>query len=104
VGMRSLGGVESAVARGDQILSYAENAGLPEVAVAICVGILRNPPFVDGNKRTAFAALGITLERNGHYLDATEDDATRMILRAGGSEIGEAELREWVEQHMKREA
>lgn len=96
-GVRSLDGVEAAVARGDQVLSH----GLAEVAAAVCVGILRNHPFVDGNKRVAFATLGVTLERNGHYLDATEDDATRMILRAAGSEIDEAALRDWVAQHMK---
>ena len=103
-GVRNLGGLESAVARGDQIMSYAESAGLPDVAVAICVGILRNHPFVDGNKRTAFAALGVTLERNGHYLDATEEDATHQVLHAAGSEIGEAELCAWVAKHVKRDA
>ncbi|MCK4549620.1 MAG: type II toxin-antitoxin system death-on-curing family toxin, partial [Candidatus Krumholzibacteria bacterium] len=46
-----------------------------------------NHPFIDGNKRTAFAAAGIFLELNGYRLTASEPDAVLAVLALSNGEM-----------------
>jgi death-on-curing protein len=72
---------------------------IPELAAAYTAGIVRNHPFVDGNKRTGFLAGAAFLELNGLRLTATEPEATQIILglAAGVYQIGEDQARSWIE-------
>jgi death-on-curing protein len=63
---------------------------------ALAWALLRNHPFMDGNKRAAFAALTMFLELNGCRLTCSEVEETAMVLRAAGSEIAEEEWTAWV--------
>jgi death-on-curing protein len=63
-GIRSQNELESALAR-PQMAAYYERADLIRQATLIAVGISQNQPFVDGNKRTAFAAADAFLRLNG---------------------------------------
>jgi death-on-curing protein len=60
-----------------------------ELAATYAVGIARNHPFVDGNKRMAFMALGLFLADDGRALGASEEEATSMMLEvaAGSADI-----------------
>lgn len=62
--------------------------------------LIRNHPFVDGNKRIGHAALEVFLVLNGHQLDATVDDAERVILGVAAGSIGRDEFAEWIGQHL----
>ena len=82
------------MARPRNLFAYG-NPGLHELAAAYTVGIVRNHPFVDGNKRTGFLAGAAFLELNGGRLVAAEIDATRTVLRVAAGELSEAQLAEW---------
>lgn len=104
-GIRDRGLLEAALARPQHLAAYAPEDLTPvAAAVALCVGICRNHPFVDGNKRAGFVALGVTLALNGLYLDALESEATTMIEGTAGSRVSEDELKAWVEAHVTVEA
>jgi death-on-curing protein len=68
-GIRDMGAVEAAVFR-PQCGYYADIA---EEAAALLESLLINHPFVDGNKRAAFAACDVFLRINGHALNADPD-------------------------------
>ena len=99
-GIRDEGLLDSALARALNIHAYRPEATLAELAAAHAFGLAKNHPFVDGNKRAAFAALGLFLLKNGTSLETTEAEATLMILRIAASEATEAELATWIAQHL----
>ncbi len=63
-GVRDLGAVEAAVFR-PQCGYYAD---IIEEAAALLESLLINHPFVDGNKRVAFAACDVFLQINGYHI------------------------------------
>ncbi len=79
-GLRDEGLLQSALARARQIEAYDEAAGVVEFAVAYTAGIVRNHPFIDGNKRTGFVLGVLFLELNGVRFTASEEAATRAVL------------------------
>lgn len=96
-GLRDRGALEASLARARQILAYGEGGvAVTDLAAAVCVSILRNHPFVDGNKRAGFAALGIILLLNDLYLDVSESEATRVIVGVAAGDISEGEFQHWV--------
>jgi len=70
-GIRDEGLLESVLARPLNAASYGE-PGLAELAALYALGIARNHPFVDGNKRTAYVALEVFLDLNGFDLTASD--------------------------------
>jgi death on curing protein len=69
------------------------------LAAAYEFGIARNHPFVDGNKRTAFLAIGLFLLKNGYVLDAQDAEATQAMFALAAGDLTEAELVEWIRRH-----
>ena len=94
-GVRNLGLLESAVARPRNLFAYGEE-DLATLAAAYAFGIMRNHPFVDGNKRTGFIAAELFLAANGLELVASDEEALAFTLGLAGSEIGEAEYAAWL--------
>jgi death-on-curing protein len=86
-GLRDAGLLESALARARQIEAYDEAADVVDLAVAYTAGIVRNHPFVDGNKRTGFVLEVLFLELNGVVFTATEAAAARAVLDLAASAI-----------------
>ena len=76
-GVRNLAAADAAVAR-PRCGWYADVA---EEACALCESLLMNHPFIDGNKRTAFAALDVFLRLNGIRLEVADGEMHRLILR-----------------------
>ena len=99
-GMRDEGLLESALARPRNILAYRENVSLAELAAAYAIDIAKNHPFVNGNKRAAFAALGAFLKANGWSFTATKVDAALTFLKLAASGLTEEELAAWIESHL----
>jgi len=95
-GVRDPGGLESAVARPENLLVYGGVGSVAELGAALAWAILRNHPFTDGNKRAALAALTLFLELNESRLTCSEVEETAMMLRAAGSEMSEEEWTAWV--------
>lgn len=74
----------------DDALVDSALAGTIEMAAAYTAGIVRNHPFVDGNKRTAFLIGVLFLALNGFRFSATEEDAARAVIDLTSGEPGEA--------------
>ena len=94
-GVRDLGLLESALARPGNLFAY-KSATRCELAASYAFGIVKNHPFVDGNKRTGFAAAVLFIEVNGRRFLATEADAIVRTLALAASELDEAGYAEWL--------
>ncbi len=88
-GVRAVGLLESAVARPQHLAAYRRKVTVPALAAAYGWGLLRNHPFVDGNKRIALAAMVVFLDLNGWELTCSQAEETAMILRAAAGEMSE---------------
>jgi death-on-curing protein len=89
VGLRDEGLLESALARPQQHLAYAESPDIVDLAAIYTAGIVRNHPFVDGNKRTGFVVGILFLELNGYRFTASEEDAAQAVLALAGGNLDE---------------
>jgi len=103
-GVRNLGLLQSALARPQQLHAYGDAPDTIDMAAAYTVGIVRNHPFVDGNKRTAFVVGVLFLEINGHRFTATEEDATQAVLGLADRTIDEAAFIRWLRANVSRSA
>jgi len=95
VGIRDEGLLDSALARPLNRAGYG-NPDVAELAALYALGIARNHPFVDGNKRTAFAAMVLFLSLNGMPLVADEAEAAITMLRMAAGELSDDEFIAWV--------
>lgn len=99
-GIRDLGLLESALGRAQNKFAYGESS-LAVLAAAYGFGIVRNHPFVDGNKRTALASMIVFLNLNGMALVADHDAATAIVLALAAGEIGEDVLARWIGDNIR---
>ncbi|MBD2465095.1 type II toxin-antitoxin system death-on-curing family toxin [Oscillatoria sp. FACHB-1407] len=98
-GIRDEGLLESALAQpqatfGGELL----HATIHEQAGAYLYHLSTNHPFIDGNKRTAFAAMDVFLRLNGYRLRLTNDQAYELVLQVVQGDIGKEELANYLEQ------
>lgn len=96
-GVRDLGLLESALARPQQVFNY-EQPDLCRLAAAYGHGIAKNHPFVDGNKRVAFLATTVFLERNGLEFRALPAHAAAFFLAIADGSLGEDGLADWLRE------
>ncbi|KAA5601194.1 type II toxin-antitoxin system death-on-curing family toxin [Blastochloris sulfoviridis] len=94
-GLRDRGLLESALARPLNKFAYGES-DLAALAAAYGYGLARNHPFVDGNKRMAFAAIVVFLGLNDRDLRADPAEAAAAILALAAGEVGEEGLARWI--------
>lgn len=87
-GIRDSGLLDSALARPLQKQAYGE-PDLFDLAAAYLFGILKNHPFIDGNKRTGLATADLFLYFNGYSLETEQEDIIQLVLMVSTSEIDE---------------
>jgi len=97
-GLRNEGLLESALARPLNLVAYG-SPDVHELAATYGVGLARNHPFVDGNKRAAFLAVGLFLALNGHRLRASQADATLTMLAVAAGQMDEGAFARWLRDH-----
>lgn len=101
-GIRDLGFLESAVGRphatfdGDDLYNTIFNK-----AAALLQSLLKNHPFVDGNKRTALTSAGIFLKLNGYQLGNDHDNEVDFALKVDNDDLPIEQITEWLEKHSK---
>ena len=96
-GVRDEGMLDSALARPQQRHAYGDPPpDLAELAAALAFGLARNHPFVDGNKRTAFAAGGLFRLLNGLQLIAEQADAALTVLGVAAGSRDVDQLADWM--------
>jgi len=100
-GLRDEGLLDSALARPLNLVAY-DDPDLSDLAAAYGVGLAKNHPFIDGNKRCAFLAVGLFVRLNGHRLIASQADATLTMLRVASGELGESEFAAWVRRNIAK--
>jgi len=101
-GLRDVGLLQSALARPRQHHAYAASPDIVGMAALYTAGVVRNHPFVDGNKRTGFVVGVLFLELNRFTFHASEEDATRAVLDLAAGKIGEAAYAEWLRTNVKQ--
>jgi death-on-curing protein len=101
-GLRDEGLLQSALARPRQHHAYAHRSDVIELAALYTAGIVRNHPFVDGNKRTGFVAGVLFLELNGFTFMASEEDATQAVFGLAGGTLDEAAYTAWMRANCER--
>jgi death-on-curing protein len=94
-GIRDRGLLESALARPQHIAAYAD-PDIFDLAAAYASGIVRNHPFIDGNKRTGFMAAYTFLGLNRQQLVASEAEATAAVLELAAGTLPEAGFAAWL--------
>ena len=95
-GIRDEGMLDSALGRPLNLYNY-EKASVYELAASYGYGLLKNHPFVDGNKRIGFTAAVLFLELNGKKFVASEVDSVLKTLALAAGEMEEAQFAAWLE-------
>lgn len=94
-GIRDEGLLESALNRPLQLFHYGDPS-LHDLAASYAEGIIKNHPFLDGNKRAGFMAAYTFLAANGQQLGAPEEEAVLQTLALAAGEIAAMEFSEWL--------
>ena len=100
IGIRELGGLESAMAQ--PRMTFGGEDLYPTVfdkAVALGFSIIMNHPFIDGNKRTGHAAMETFLLLNGMEINASIDEQEQIILEVTSGKLGRDAFVEWLRLH-----
>lgn len=101
-GIRDPGLLASALDRPRNLLAYKPRSSIFALAATLCVGIARNHPSNDGNKRTALLATRAFLYLNGQQLEPSQaEEVTALVAVAEGS-MDERELVEWLKANSSR--
>lgn len=101
-GLRDEGLLDSALARPLNLVAYAPPDAPPDfaaLAASYTVGLAKNHPFVDGNKRAVFLATGLFLYLNGYRLNASQAEATMTMLAVATGDITEDAFADWLRSH-----
>jgi death on curing protein len=101
-GVRDAGLLQSALARPHQLHAYGDKPDITEMAAAYIAGIVRNHPFLDGNKRTGFLVGVLFLELNDYHFTATEESTAQAILSLAAGTLDEPALAAWLRANVKR--
>jgi death-on-curing protein len=67
-------------------------------AAALMDSLIRNPPFVDGNKRTGITAAGLFLRINGYALRVQDDEMVRFTLACAQAQVALEDIALWLQQ------
>lgn len=99
-GIRDENALLSALARPQQREAYGEGDAA-DFAASYAWGILRNHPFADGNKRTAWVIARLFLLDNGRDLIFDQRDAIRLIESAAAGMLSEDALSSWFRERIR---
>ncbi len=100
-GIRDYGLLQSALARPQQLLNYTENPTILELAASYIVGLVKNHPFIDGNKRVGFGVGILFIEMNGYTFIASQTAAADAILAVASGEMDETGIGLFLKQNCK---
>ncbi|MEH2417880.1 type II toxin-antitoxin system death-on-curing family toxin [Nostoc sp.] len=101
-GVRDEGLLDSALAQpqatfGGELL----HPTIHEQAAAYLYHLAMNHPFIDGNKRTAFAVMDTFITLNGYSLNLSQEQAYNLVIRVVEKEIPKEELSAFLELHLE---
>ena len=100
-GIRDRNLLDSAIHRPMQMEIYGEKDIFSMVS-ALATGIIKNHPFLDGNKRTGFMSAYLFLEVNGNAFDEDEAVVVEKTLGLAAGEVSEADYAEWLRSSCRK--
>ncbi len=98
-GLRDEGLLESALDRPRNLFAYGDDPSVFDLAAAYCAGIVKNHPFVDGNKRAGDIAIRAFLRINGYLYEPEEAEEVVMIVALAAGDIDEDALAVWIAEN-----
>ena len=101
-GVRDEGLLDSALNRPRHLFAYG-NPSLFDLASEYALGIVKNHPFLDGNKRAGFMAAALFLEVNGLRFEAPDEEVVLQTLALAAGEIGRKQYAAWLKKSCRRE-
>lgn len=99
-GLRDFGALESAVAQPRMTFGGDLYPSLLEKAAALCFSLVKNHPFVDGNKRVGHAAMETLLLLNGFEIEASTDEQEQLVLALAAGQLSREDLVAWLRAHV----
>lgn len=104
MGVRDLGLLESALARPQATFDGKDlYPDIFDKAASLMHSLLKNHPFIDGNKRTALASAGIFLKLNGYNLENKHKDELQFVLNVENESITLEEIALWLKSNVKKD-
>ena len=100
-GIRDEGMLDSALERPENLFACGKPT-LCDLAASYAFGLVKNHPFIDGNKRIGFATAALFLELNDRHLGAAEVEVVLRTLALATGETTEAAYAEWLKANSKR--
>jgi death-on-curing protein len=100
-GVRDEGLLDSSLGKPLNLFAYGKPS-LFDLASSYALGLMKNHPFIDGNKRVGFVVAVLFLELNGYMFQATEVDAAMRTLALAAGVMKEAAYSEWLKANSKR--
>ena len=102
-GVRDVGLMESAVYRPQATFDKKELYNTVfQKAAALLQSLLKNHPFVDGNKRTALTSAGIFLKINGYRLVNAHKEEVEFAIKVDNQNLSLEEIASWLKKHTKK--
>ena len=100
-GVRDEGLLDSALSKPQNLFAYGKPSVF-DLAASYGFGLVKNHPFIDGNKRAGFVGAVLFLELNGYQFQATEVEAALRTLALAAGEMSEAAYAAWLKANSKR--
>jgi death on curing protein len=100
-GIRDEGLLDSALSRPQNLFAHTPSSSLFDLAASFAFGLIKNHPFLDGNKRVAFTAAATFLHLNGRRIEATEVEATVRTLALAAGAMTEAQYAAWLKTNAR---
>lgn len=99
-GIRDIALLQSAIAR--PMAAFGGDDLYPDIftkAAALMHSLIKNHPFIDGNKRTAITSASILLIRNGYQLNASNKELERFTLKVASKNTEIEEIAKWFRKY-----
>lgn len=102
-GVRDLGLVESACFRPQATFDGKDlYEDIFTKAAALLQSLLKNHPFVDGNKRTSMTSTGLFLKINGYRLINVHKEEVEFVLKVDNAHLLIEEISSWLKHHSEK--
>lgn len=102
-GVRDLGLIESAISRPQASFDGEDlYKSIFDKAAALLQSLLKNHPFIDGNKRTALTSTGIFLKINGFKLINDHEEEVKFAVKVDNSNLTTEQISKWIKDHSEK--
>lgn len=98
LGIRDSGLLASALNRPHDTVAYS-SPDVAQLAALYALGVIKNHPFVDGNKRVGAVLLEVFLDLNGYDFTAGDEEMLRAIVSVAAGKMNDANFVAWIRQN-----